>query len=253
MRKKLTNSDYSSADEFHADFKLMMKNCYTFNPVNTAVHEAGRSLEAVFDQKWQGLPPLHHDASDESEESEEEDDEQARIAELESQIEHMNRTLEGLKKDKSKTKKKEKKPKQEKPPVPSTSKPAPKPAKAAPPKPSTKKNNKRPIADDDVLSFEQKKDLSDTIAKLDGTKLERVIQIIHEGVPEIRDVRYHSLVHAIVIYLRVSFYRALKRSSSKLISYLLPSSRSCTTLSFVLCVHPHRNDHGPVRVPEPAV
>ena len=71
MRKKLTNSDYSSADEFHADFKLMMKNCYTFNPVNTAVHEAGRSLEAVFDQKWQGLPPLHHDASDESEESEE--------------------------------------------------------------------------------------------------------------------------------------------------------------------------------------
>ncbi len=41
--------------------------------------------------------------------------------------------------------------------------------------------------DDDVLSFEQKKELSETIATLEGTKLERVIQIIHEGVPEIRD------------------------------------------------------------------
>ena len=40
-----------------------------------------------------------------------------------------------------------------------------------------------------VLSFEQKKDLSQAIQTLDGPKLERVIQIIHEGVPEIRNVR----------------------------------------------------------------
>lgn len=203
MRKKLTNGEYSSADEFHADFKLMIKNCYTFNPPATAVNDAGHALENLFDQKWQNLPPLHQDDSDESEEEEEEDDEHARIAELESQIERMNQTLEVLKKDKIKPKKKEKKAKPEKPPVPSSSKAAPKPAKAAPPKTSTKKNNKRPIADDDVLSFEQKKDLSDTIAKLDGAKLERVIQIIHEGVPEIRDVRYKfpsSCTRALLIF-----------------------------------------------------
>ncbi len=59
------------------------------------------------------------------------------------------------------------------------------------------KKGKKPVTDDDVLTFEQKKDLSDTISKLDGTKLERVIQIIHEGVPEIRDVRtlQYLLVH----------------------------------------------------------
>ncbi|KAJ8474043.1 hypothetical protein ONZ51_g7474 [Trametes cubensis] len=56
-----------------------------------------------------------------------------------------------------------------------------------PPAPKGKKA-KKPVTDDDVLTFEQKKDLSDTISKLDGAKLERVIQIIHEGVPEIRDV-----------------------------------------------------------------
>jgi hypothetical protein len=51
-----------------------------------------------------------------------------------------------------------------------------------------KKGKSKPVADDDVLTFEQKKDLSEAIQQLDGTKLERVIQIIHEGVPEIRDV-----------------------------------------------------------------
>lgn len=223
MRKKLTNGNYASADDFHADFKLIIKNCYTFNPAATPVNEAGHALENFFDQKWQNLPPLHHDASDDSEESEDEDDEQTRIAELESQIEYMNRTLEGLKKDKTKIKKKEKKAKQEKPPVPSSSKPAPKPAKAAPPKPSTKKNNKRPIADDDVLSFEQKKDLSDTIARLDGAKLERVIQIIHEGVPEIRDVRYYTWYYPPIVLLTSTFCRALKRSNLRSISYPLLS------------------------------
>ena len=39
-----------------------------------------------------------------------------------------------------------------------------------------------------MLMSEQKKDLSKTIQTLDGQKLERVIQIIHEGVPEIQDV-----------------------------------------------------------------
>ena len=178
---------------------------------------------------------------------------ESQIAAMENQIASMKNNLAALKRTGGKEKHKEKKEKRDKPapPIASTSKAAHKPAKA-PAAPKGKKS-KKPVTDDDVLTFEQKKDLSDTIAKLDGTKLERVIQIIHEGVPEIRDVRYHSLVHAIVIYLRVWFYRALKRSSSKLISYLLPSSRSCTNLSFVLCVHPHRNDHGPVRVPEPAV
>ena len=51
-----------------------------------------------------------------------------------------------------------------------------------------KKKNKKLISDNDVLTFEQKKDLSESIGKLDGVKLEKVINIIHEGVPEIRDV-----------------------------------------------------------------
>lgn len=105
------------------------------------------------------------------------------ISLMESQIKVMNENLAALKSAKMpKEKKKEKK--KEKAPVASTSKTAPKQPKAA----SSKKKVKKNITDDDILSFEQKKDLSESISKLEGSKLEKVIQIIHEGVPEIRDV-----------------------------------------------------------------
>jgi len=103
---------------------------------------------------------------------------------MESQIETMRGSIAALKGKSSKKDKKDKK--REKNGVstaPSTSKSAKKDVKPPP-----KKKAKKPIADDDALSFEQKKDLSEAIQRLDGTKLEKVIQIIHEGVPEIRDV-----------------------------------------------------------------
>ncbi|KAH8100556.1 hypothetical protein BXZ70DRAFT_892966, partial [Cristinia sonorae] len=223
MRKKLDAGEYVSADKFHDDFKLMIRNCFTFNPSGTPVNLAGQELQRLFDEKWKNLPPLValDPSDDEDEELEEEDDEHARttpsgmIADMETQIENMNRNLEFLKKSKLKEKKKEKKEKKEKP-VASTSK------KSAPKPPSTKKKSKKqPISDDDVLSFEQKKDLSDTISKLDGTKLERVIQIIHEGVPEIRDsteeieLEIDLLPSAVLTKLYNFVIRPLKPSVSK--------------------------------------
>jgi bromodomain-containing factor 1 len=105
---------------------------------------------------------------------------------MESQIETMRSSISALKNQK------EKKPKATKKkdasastPVTSSSKAAKKEVKAPLKKKAAPK--KAQIPDDDVLSFEQKKDLSEAIQTLDGQKLERVIQIIHEGVPEIRD------------------------------------------------------------------
>ena len=102
---------------------------------------------------------------------------------MENQIKVMNENLAALKSAKLPKEKKKKEKKKEKGPVASTSKAGPKQPKA----PSKKKSRKN-ITDDDILSFEQKKDLSESISKLEGSKLEKVIQIIHEGVPEIRDV-----------------------------------------------------------------
>ncbi|KAF9270448.1 Bromodomain-containing protein [Marasmius fiardii PR-910] len=185
MRRKLEQHEYPNAQKFFNDFKLMIRNCFDFNPAGTPVNQAGQELQRLFDEKWKGLPPLHPRAASDDEEEEEEEtsqDERDRaIAMMEQQIETINRNISALR-GKSKEKKKEKK--KEKPPVASTSKAVPKPPKATS---SSKKKTKKPIADDDVLSFEQKKDLSEAIATLEGTKLEKVIQIIHEGVPEIRD------------------------------------------------------------------
>jgi len=88
--------------------------------------------------------------------------------------------------------------------------------------------------DDDVLSFEQKKDLSEAIQTLDGQKLERIIQIIHEGVAEIRDVR--SLTFGPSLPLNRTD-RAKRRLSWRSTRSLHPFSPSYTTLSFVVRYH----------------
>lgn len=154
---------------------------------------------------------------------------ESQIAAMENQIASMKNNLAALKRTGGKEKHKEKKEKRDKPapPIASTSKAAHKPAKA-PAAPKGKKS-KKPVTDDDVLTFEQKKDLSDTISKLDGAKLEKVIQIIHEGVPEIRDVRI--TMSNVVCRILTSCSRALRRSSSKSINYQPPYSRSSTTSS----------------------
>ena len=102
---------------------------------------------------------------------------------MENQIKVMNENLAALKSAKLPKEKKKKEKKKEKGPVASTSK-----AGSKQPKAPSKKKSRKNISDDDILSFEQKKDLSESISKLEGSKLEKVIQIIHEGVPEIRDV-----------------------------------------------------------------
>ncbi len=41
MKKKLDNGEYLNAGRFWDDFKLMIKNCFTFNPEGTVVNQAG--------------------------------------------------------------------------------------------------------------------------------------------------------------------------------------------------------------------
>jgi hypothetical protein len=78
MRKKLDNDEYLNAQKFYEDFKLIIRNCFTFNPAGTPVNQAGIELQRIFDEKWKGLPPLReqsasqHESEDEGDEEEEE-------------------------------------------------------------------------------------------------------------------------------------------------------------------------------------
>ena len=107
---------------------------------------------------------------------------------MESQIETMKGNLAALKNQNKKQRKEKKEKKREKhisPPVASSSK-----ANGKSSKPQKRKgSNKEKVADDDVLSFDQKKELSEAMENLEEEKMEKAIAIIHEGLPHIRDVR----------------------------------------------------------------
>jgi hypothetical protein len=160
------------------------------------------------------------------------------IAMMESQIETMRGSIAALKGSKP-PKEKKKKEKREKAPVASSSK-----ATGKQPKTASKKKGKKPVADDDVLTFEQKKDLSESIGKLDGTKLEKVIQIIHEGVPEIRDVRsipvviFHTPDHGELTN------RARRKSNWRLTCCQRWFSPSCIISFFGLCARLQQSEQG---------
>ena len=78
MRKKLDGQMYSTAQKFFDDFKLMIRNCFAFNPPGTPVNQAGIDLQRVFDEKWKQLPPLRELASEDDDEDDEDDSEEDR-------------------------------------------------------------------------------------------------------------------------------------------------------------------------------
>jgi len=57
MRRKLDGGEYTAAKQFYDDFKLMIRNCFTYNPSGTPVNTAGQDLQKVFDEKWGSGPP----------------------------------------------------------------------------------------------------------------------------------------------------------------------------------------------------
>jgi hypothetical protein len=177
MQKKLDAGEYPNTTKFFGDFKLMIRNCFVFNPLGMPVNQAGINLQRLFDEKWRHLPPLWDASNDEDKESEEERNctctshiqydhplmywmHTGRIATMEAQLESMRSNLMALKNKPAKEKKKMEK--KEKARVASSSKGAASRApKGAPATNGNKrKTTKKPVAEDDVLSFEQKKDLS---------------------------------------------------------------------------------------------
>jgi hypothetical protein len=63
VKIKLESQEYQSAQEFFDDMKLIIHNCYLYNPPSTDVVYMARKLEEVFDQRYSKLPTnnqTHH-------------------------------------------------------------------------------------------------------------------------------------------------------------------------------------------------
>lgn len=85
IARKLKEGSYASAGDFDKDMRLMLANCFKFNPSVNIVHQWGRELETLYDEEWAkkdrymaqhaptaASPPSAHDSDDEDEDEGEE-------------------------------------------------------------------------------------------------------------------------------------------------------------------------------------
>ncbi|KAI5799988.1 Bromodomain-containing protein [Geopyxis carbonaria] len=186
IQEKLKTNSYEDSNEFEEDIRLMFNNCYKFNPQGQAVHQMGRRLEAVFEQKWKDKPtytrnnlgsrspqstsPVPQEYEEMSEEEGDDEDDQSNIAELEKKLETMKEMITAMKKGK-KT-----------PPV--TNKKSAHGRKASTSKPApSKKGNKR--KDPPYITLDQKTELSERINYLPPHKMSNALEMIKQNMPEL--------------------------------------------------------------------
>lgn len=56
IRQKLEGDEYDDAAQFEADVRLVVSNCYAFNPPGSQVHVMGQRMEKLFNEKWAERP-----------------------------------------------------------------------------------------------------------------------------------------------------------------------------------------------------
>lgn len=56
IRQKLEGDEYNDALQFEADVRLVIANCYAFNPPGSQVHIMGQRMEKLFNEKWAERP-----------------------------------------------------------------------------------------------------------------------------------------------------------------------------------------------------
>lgn len=84
MSKKLKEGEYASAADFEKDMRLVLSNCFKFNPAGNIVNLWGKRLEELFDAQWarkdqyladRSPPAASPVSAGESEDEEEEEEE----------------------------------------------------------------------------------------------------------------------------------------------------------------------------------
>jgi bromodomain-containing factor 1 len=203
IKKKMDVGDYETSEEFEADVRLMLNNCFTFNRPGDDVYMMGKKVEEVFDRKWTEKPIFSahgsssnllsssskkkkrssdsdSDGSTSSDEEYVSNKKQIRI--MEQQIAFLQAQLENLRQDQRRRRRNKNKSRSRRSSKGSTVEAVPKPPKAPrPPKPKVEEVVRE-------ISFEEKRQLSEAINNLSGEKLAKVVQIIHQCMPQIRSV-----------------------------------------------------------------
>lgn len=160
LKKKLDAGQYSNADEFEADVRLVFKNCYLYNGVESDVARIGRDLEAVFDRKWAAKPIPGASVAGSPAAYDDFDADSEKIIQLNQQIQVLQAELNDLLMKRTT-------------------------AKRSGPKSFTAPKPKLPRPEPLAMTFEQKRQLSMDVNGLSPEKLGRVVEIIHDSMPNL--------------------------------------------------------------------
>uniref|UniRef100_A0A1I7T7P5 Bromo domain-containing protein n=1 Tax=Caenorhabditis tropicalis TaxID=1561998 RepID=A0A1I7T7P5_9PELO len=63
IRSKMDTGVYKEPSEFEHDIRLMLKNCFLYNPVGDPVYMFGTKFQEVFDKRWADIKDAHSRAS----------------------------------------------------------------------------------------------------------------------------------------------------------------------------------------------
>lgn len=203
IKVKMDNRDYRTPAEFATDMRLIFTNCYKYNPPEHDVVAMARKLQDVFEMRYAKIPDevvpgnsggfVNKDGAGGGDESDydSEDERERKLLQLQEQLRQMQEQMKLLVEESMRSKNKKKRRKQGKEAaggVPGTSPEKPKrgsrKTKTAP--------KAAPIESDDELkttpmSYDEKRQLSLDINKLPGDKLGKVVQIIQQREPSLRD------------------------------------------------------------------
>lgn len=221
VQNKLKTNQYDNANEFEADIRLMLSNCYKFNPNGTAVNNMGKRVEEVFNKKWaektafiqsqsgsrspvSPSPPPDGEMSD--------DDPQVEI--LQKQLEMMQKQLAAMKGKK----------KSSPPAVSQGSKKGKAGSSAAGRKGSIsqsasqrKKSGPKKAEEVPLLSMEEKQELSQRINLLSANKMLYATKLIQENLPNLSvSIDYSTLMK---LQMLIS-HRMMMKSKSNSISMI---------------------------------
>lgn len=205
VKTKIDNRDYSSHLDFASDVRLVFTNCYKYNPPEHEVVAMARKLQDVFEMKYAKIPddqPYSRHASGAAGDSDvdSEDERERKLLQMQEQLKKMQEQMRLLVEESNRSKsrkmgsgssgsqksrapkseKKSRTPKKSKTGVPGSSALAANPG-AVPPMDTDDETKIVP------MTYDEKRQLSLDINKLPGDKLGKVVQIIQQREPALRD------------------------------------------------------------------
>ena len=217
IRRKLDSREYLNAEQFENDVRLVFSNCFTYNAPDTDIVQMAKALESIFEAKWAQRPirtpnvggtatavadhqTLHHQIPEDM-------DDEERILAISQQISALQSELNALL-----MRKKMGKPRAAAPVASSnTTQPAATTVSAAPAKPQKRTAAQLEEELNKPMTFEEKRQLSNDVNQLPPEKLFKVVEIIHDSMPNLRENADSDVIELDVETLDVRTLRKLQR------------------------------------------